>query len=389
MKNSTFRHPLNVMQSALIITAIVAAFSLPSSALAQRGAAAVVVDTVARQRIHDTQTILGRIVATRRSDIATRIAGVVKSVSFKVGDRVARGSPLVTLDGSRFEIEKRANEAAISAADAAVAVARAKLALVEQGFKRQAGLKESTAFSRSRFDDLRQSVVQSRSELTEAIAKLHIAKVGLERAIYELEHTAIIAPFDGIVVIRQAQPGQYVQAGGTVASLLDTTDLEIVADVPGAIANGLQAGSKLEVVFDNGIVRPAIVRTAIPLENRSTRTRAVRFNADLGGMQPSHIVVGGNVALKVPVSAARKVTTVPKDALLRGRDGWMVFAVVDNKAEPRPVELGQAVLDRMEVISGLIPGDVVVVRGNERLRPGQAVSPRPAAATPTTPAKQG
>ena len=363
----------------MFIVALVIGLTVSDRATAQGRPAAVFVDTVEQRQIRDTQAVLGRLAATRRSDIATRIAGVVQAVAFKVGDRVGRGDKLVTLDGSRFEIEKRAAAAAIGAAEAAVSVSQAKLKLAELAFKRQADLKNSTAFSRSRFDDLQQSVVQSRSELNEAYAKLQIAKVGLERANYELTHTAIVAPFDGIVVARQAQQGQYVQAGGTIATLLDINDLEIAADVPGLIADGLQAGAKLDAVFENGAVQQVTVRTAIPLENRSTRTRPVRFKVELTGMTATQIAVGGSVTLNVPVSAPRKVTTVPKDALLRGRDGWMVFVVQDNKAQPRSVELGQAVRERMEITSGLKEGDVVVVRGNERLRPGQDVKPNPVA----------
>jgi RND family efflux transporter MFP subunit len=348
-------------------------------ALAQGRAATVFVETVERSEIRDTQDVIGRLVATKRSDIATRIAGVVKSVEFKIGDQVASGRTLIKLDAARFEIEKRANEAAIVAAKAGLSVAQAKLKLAQQTFKRQADLKNSTAFSRSRFDDLKQAIEQSRSEVSLADAQMQMAKVGLDRANYQLTHTVIVAPFDGIAIARQAQPGEYLQAGGLVATLLDITDLEIAADVPGAIAEGLFPGTPVTASFESGLVRQLSVRTAIPVQNSSTRTRLVRFTVDLTGLQPSQIAVGGTITLKVPVSAARSVTTVPKDALLRGSDGWMVYAVEKNKALPRPVVLGQTVGNRMEVISGVKPGAVVVVRGNERLRPGQSVRAKPVA----------
>ena len=369
------------MTSTLFLIGAVAGLQMFAvEAAAQGRAATVFVDTVDERKIRDTQAVIARLVATRRSEIATRIAGVIKSVAFQMGDRIDSGRLLVKLDASRFEIEKRANEAAIVAAQAGLNVAHAKLKLAEQTFERQASLKNSTAFSRSRFDDLKQAMEQSRSEIGLADAQLQMAKVGLDRANYELTHTVIVAPFDGIVIARQAQPGQYVQAGGTVATLLDIRDLEIAADVPGEIADGMAPGTKLEAVFESGTVRQVAVRTAIPVQNSSTRTRAVRFSVDLNGVPTSQIAVGGTVTLKAPVSAARTVTTVPKDALLRGRGGWMVFTVRDSKAVPRPVVVGQAVGDRIEAVSGVKPGDVVVVRGNERLRPGQKVRAQRAAA---------
>jgi multidrug efflux pump subunit AcrA (membrane-fusion protein) len=89
----------------------------------------------------------------------------------------------------------------------------------------------------------------------------------------------------------------------------------------------------------------------------------------------------------MPVSAPRNVVSAPKDALLQQRGGWMVYVVKDDKAEARRVELGQAVGDRIEIVSGLEAGEVVVVRGNERLRPGQAVRPKRVSAG--GPAQQG
>lgn len=357
----------------LLLGAVIGPLTISDPAVAQRRAAAVFVDAVDERSIRDTQPVIARLVPTRRADIATRIAGVIQAVSFQVGDRIRAGQTLVKLDASRFQIEKRANEAAIVSAEAGLSVAREKFKLAEQTFRRQASLKNSTAFSKSRFDDLKQAMEQSRSEISQAAAQLQMAKVGLDRAEYELSHTVIAAPFDGIVIAREAQPGEYMQAGGTVATLLDIRDLEIAADVPSMIADGMAPGTKLEAVFESGAVREVTVRTAIPVQNSSTRTRSVRFSVDLTGVPAARIAVGGTVTLKAPVSAARTVTTVPKDALLRGRGGWMVFAVSENKAQPRPVVIGQAVGDRIEVVSGVKSGDIVVVRGNERLRPGQSV----------------
>jgi multidrug efflux pump subunit AcrA (membrane-fusion protein) len=94
------------------------------------------------------------------------------------------------------------------------------------------------------------------------------------------------------------------------------------------------------------------------------------------------------VTLNIPVSAPREVVSVPKDALVQGSGGWMVFVNVEGKAQPRPVDIGAALAGGFEVLSGLAPGEEVVVRGNERLRPGQDIvstnNPPPAAEAPAT-----
>ena len=101
----------------------------------------------------------------------------------------------------------------------------------------------------------------------------------------------------------------------------------------------------------------------------------MRFETNLNEIPPYLIAVGKSLTLRIPVSVPRDVLTVPKDALVQGGSGWIVYAVVDGTAEARPVTLGQSSGGRLEVLSGLSEGDLVVVRGNERLRPGQPVSP--------------
>ena len=75
----------------------------------------------------------------------------------------------------------------------------------------------------------------------------------------------------------------------------------------------------------------------------------------------------------MPIGPKRDVVSVHKDAIIREAAGAVVFVVVDGIARKRPVELGEAFGARFEVLAGLAPGDQVVVRGNERLRPGQSV----------------
>ena len=148
------------------------------------------------------------------------------------------------------------------------------------------------------------------------------------------------------------------------------------------VAMGLSNAARVAVTHEDGRKAEAQVRVVVPLQSASTRTRLVRFTLAPGAYLAGHLAVGSTVTLNLPVSAPRKVVTVPKDALLQGTQGWMVYVVKDDKAEARRVELGQAVRGRMEVLSGLSDGEIIVVRGNERLRPGQPVKtePIPAAA---------
>lgn len=365
------------LMQAIVLASVVA---LPVGALAQGRAASVLVEEVETRAIADTAPVIGQLVASTQADVASRRAGVTDEVLFEIGDRVQAGAPLVRLDTTLTEIERRTALADLAVASAGIQAAEARVTQTEQALARQKRLQGSTAFSKGIFEDLVQSVQESRGQLAEATAQVGAAEARMARIDYDLENAIIRAPFTGVVVERMAQPGQFVSLGQAIAKLLDIEGLEIEADIPVELVQGLAEGTEVAMKFSNGaVVAGARVRVMLPIETISTRTRPIRFSLDLSNLDPLYLAVGNSVTLQVPVSAQRDIVTVPKDALVQGRGGgWMVFVVAEEKAEPRPVTLGQTAGARMEVIDGLAPGEIVVVRGNERLRPGQAVNATPA-----------
>ncbi|MEM7774503.1 MAG: efflux RND transporter periplasmic adaptor subunit [Pseudomonadota bacterium] len=345
-----------------------------SSALAQRGPAAVMVERVTAQTVSETRRILGQVVVPVEADVASRTAGIIATVKYQVGDKVSAGQVLVVLDTELLRIELRSAEAALRVAEGGTAVAIAKLKQAEIAFERQAQLKDSGAFSRSRYDDLQQEVVTARAELTRARASVESSQSAIARAKYQLNHAVITAPVSGTVITRSAQPGNYIRVGDPVATLLDVSQLEISADVPVNLLSGMRPGVKLAGATINGVALETTVRAVIPVEELTTQTRTVRFTADFSKLDPAVIARGKSIALDVPASKPRVVTAVPKDALVQAGDGWVVFVVKDGKAMRRPITIGSAAGRSIEVKSGLEVDELVVVRGNERLRPGQPVS---------------
>ncbi|MEO0990173.1 MAG: efflux RND transporter periplasmic adaptor subunit, partial [Pseudomonadota bacterium] len=189
------------------------------------------------------------------------------------------------------------------------------------------------------------------------------------------------APFGGVILEVTTEIGQFVGAGTQVATMVDVDAMEVEANVPSRFVDALQQGLEVSARGDSGRTLPLVLRAILPTEFSSTRTRPVRF--DIADNTGGQVAVGQAVTLQVPISAPRDVTVVPKDALVQGRGGgWMVFLNLEGKATPRPVEIGAALEGGFEVLSGLQPGDEVVVRGNERLRPGQDIQPMNAGTPP-------
>jgi len=348
------------------------------AAQAQETPATVLVAPAEMIELGETIPVLARMVATVESAVAARTEGVVQDVLFRVGDRVKAGDVLVRLDADLIDIQRRTAAAALASAQAGVEVAEASARRAEQAFERQSGLQGSTAFSKGQYEDLEQSAAQARAELVRAQAEVGRAEAALARADYDLTHSTIRAPFDGIVISREAQPGSYMATGESVAMLIDIDALEIEADMPVTLVPALDEGMEITARVDGARDVTATLRSILPVETVSTRTRPVRFSVDLAALDGVALADGKSLTLAVPAVAARETLMIPKDALVQGSGGWRVFIVEDGEAKPRDVTIGQPNGLNVEVLSGVAEGDLVVVRGNERLRPGQKVTPRPA-----------
>jgi RND family efflux transporter MFP subunit len=333
--------------------------------------AVVGVDPVRSVEVDQTVPVIGRFVTSRTGTVAARVSGAIDEVFVDVGDRVEASDLLARQDARRFRLAISRHKALIAIEVAAVRTAEADVAIKQHQFDRQERLKDSAAYSGARMEDSAAELDRARNELALKKATVVRAEADLEIAKVDLADTEIRAPYGGTVIVRQAQPGAYLSSGSPVVTLLDDTALEVEADVPSVRIAGLTPGRAL--VARVGADELAVtVRTIIPNENPTTRTRAVRFR--LSGEAPAGLAQNQTVTIEVPISDSRNALTVHKDAVIQTPVGAIVYAVRDGKAASQPVTLGAAVGSRLEVLSGLVDGDTVVVRGNERLRPGQPVS---------------
>ncbi|MEM9781054.1 MAG: efflux RND transporter periplasmic adaptor subunit [Pseudomonadota bacterium] len=366
---------LSIRRLAALVAVSAALSATVPEAAAQDGPTRVIVSPVIQQQIADTTPVIARLVGTRQAEVATRAAGIVESVEFETGDALVAGQPMVRMDRTLTQIAETNAVAALEAALAAVDVAEARARQSQQALERAGGLQGSTAFSRGTFEDLQQSAAEARASVTRAEAEVGIARAALARVRYDLEHMVLQAPFDGVVIDRMAQPGQYIDLGEAAARLLDVASLEIEADMPVDLMAGIRSGVVLDAVFDGGHQTTATIRSLLPVETTATRTRIVRLSVDSAALPLEVAATGRTVTLRVPISAPRDAPVIPKDALVQGRGGWSVYVADSGAAEPRGVRLGQSAGPNIEILSGLQVGEHVVVRGNERLRPGQPVAP--------------
>ncbi len=355
-----------------------AAIVLPALDAAAQGrgggrAAAVAVDAVRTEPLMQTLPVLGRIVARESGAVAARERGAVEAVRVDVGDRVKGGAVIAILvtDSLRADLELRQSEVLTKSAN--VAMRRAERDQKKQEFDRIKQLQGSGAFPKARFDDVEQEVKRAEAMLASADAELGQARAMRRQAEIALDYGTIRAPYPGVVTERHVSRGEFVDPGDPVVTLVNDEDLEIEADVPFERIRVLEPGAVVRAGFNGTVDNNAVVRAIVPNENPLTRTRLVRFTPDFDGPGLG-LAINQSIDVLIPIGEGRRVLTMAKDALLKDTTGTYVFIVEDGKAVRRNVRIGEGVGNRFEVLSGVEEGQEVVVRGNERLRPGQAVT---------------
>jgi RND family efflux transporter MFP subunit len=334
----------------------------------------------------------GYITPRRRATIAAKITGRVTSVMFDEGTRVAEGQLLATLDDSdtrraldSAKADRDSSQAAI--ADFEVQLRNAEIELhraqqlVKEGVQTQQALDSATMTA----DSLR--------------AKINLAKqqvAGTEARIREqqqaVDNCTIRAPYAGIVVSKDAQVGEMVSpvsAGGGftrtgIATIVDLHSNEIEVDVSESYIAKVRANQPVTAILDAypDWSIPAKVRTVIPTADRQKATVKVRisFTATQPRILPDMGVKVTFLEDEKPKAAADKspaaapaVALVPQIAIHQDNSSKFVFVVRGDTLERRGVSLGSNRGTDVEILAGLQPDAVVVVKGPESLRDGQSV----------------
>ncbi len=344
----------------------------PEPAFAQANAMRVRVDRVKLVPLSQTVPVIGRLVAQQIGVVAARINGPVDAFEVKVGDRVKAGQVIAALNDTAIAARRDLYAGKLSEVRAELAVKNAELALARQNYKRHEKLKKSAAFSQARFDDAKQNVTIAMAEARQAETAIAAAQADLNLAEINLYNAQVRAPYAGVVTERLTEAGAYVQVGGPVVRMIGDQTLEIEAEVPFRRLAGIEPGVEVRLWLDDGTEHSAVVRALLPSENPLTRTRAVRFVPNIGAtLRP--LAHDQSVTLDIPIGPERQVLSVHKDAIVTRQGKDTVFVAKGGEVQARPVRLGVAVGSRMEVLDGLGEGEQVVVRGNERLRPGAKI----------------
>ena len=375
---------------ALFAAVLGAAVLLGGAILALRGQKPVVEVTTARPagdpRSEALLNASGYVTPRRRATVAAKITGRVTAVNTDEGMRVKEGQVLATLDDSDARVRLISAMADRDASAAAIHDLEVNLANAERELTRTQGLHASGIQTQQALDQAQTTVasLKARIELTQQ--QVRAADARIQVAQQDVENATIRAPFEGLIVSKDAQVGEMVSpisAGGGftrtgIATLVDMKSLEIEVDVNESYIARVKPGQKVIATLDaypNWQI-PAKVRTVIPTADRQKATVKVRITFDQ--LDPRILPdMGVKVAFlgeESPKGRAAEAKALILKSTVRSDAGKStVFLVKDNKLERRAVSLGAEHGDDVEVMAGIAPGDTLVLRGPENLREGQTV----------------
>ena len=343
----------------------------------------------------------GYITPRRRATIAAKITGRVTSVRFDEGTRVTEGQLLATLDDSDVRRALDSAKADRDSAQAAIADFEVQLRNAEIELRRTQQLVKEGVQTQQALDTAVTAADSLRAKINLAKQQVAASEARIREQQQAVDNCTIRAPYAGIVVSKDAQVGEMVSpvsAGGGftrtgIATIVDLHSNEIEVDVSESYIAKVQPNQPVTAILDAypDWSIPAKVRTVIPTADRQKATVKVRISFT----DDSHVRlidpatqprILPDMGVKVtfleeekPKTAADKsaatpaVALVPQAAIHQDNSSKFVFVVKGDTLERRAVSLGSSRGSDVEIIAGLQPEAVVVVKGPESLRDGQSV----------------
>jgi RND family efflux transporter MFP subunit len=313
----------------------------------------VEVATASVARVAPRRWAPGDVVSRNDARLATSAAGRLEYVA-EVGTRVRAGERVAKLEDEAVRLQVEDTKAEVARIDAQRAMSARQLERIEQ--------LANNSISQTQIDEVR-------SQLAMLTAQLQQAQVRHRAALHALEQTELRAPFGGVVTERLAQRGEYVATGAAIAHLVDTVQLEARVQAPLKLVDLVKPNMELPVKA-GGEQFNAKVRAVVPVGDARSRQFELRLT-----LANNALNVGASLEVGLPEREAADGLVVPRDAIAVRQDGDFLMRVrADQTAERVAVTSVASDGDLVTIRGPIAAGDLVVVRGVERLQTGQRVT---------------
>ena len=350
--------------------------------------ASVTVQTVAAaaQQWPATYEATGTVRARTTATISSKVMGYVSQVDVRVGDRVHKGQPLITLDsrdldanGSRAEAGLAEVRSAVPEADNGVAAAKAGLDLAQSTFKRMEELNAKKSISSQEFDEAsarlkaaQANYEMARSKRVQLDSKMAQAEQGVRAANIMRDYARLAAPFDGIVTARSVEPGNLAAPGAPLLTIEQDGAYRLEAQVDESRIPTMQVGQTVEVELEAlGRRMHSRVSEIVPAVDAASRAYLVKIDLPAAPQLRS-----GMFGRAVFPLGARTVVAIPASALVERGQLQSVFVAEDGAARTRLIKTGERSKGVVEVLSGIGAGEKVVAPVPPGLQDGASLEVR-------------
>lgn len=352
--------PIGLLFGVVILAAAVTACSGQESSSDRDKSPPTPVQVVRVQQrdLKESIEAVGSLVASEEVTIRPEISGIVRAIAFREGERIQREALLFSLEDEEIRQRLRARRAALTAARAETENARRML------LRRRDLLAEGTIAAET-YEEVktRYETAAARQEQIQA----EIREIG-----EELKNTEIRSPINGITGAIQVDPGDFVEIGDPLVTLVRTNVLEVRFTVAERYANRVDEGQPVTIqtaanperTFQGRVffVSPQIRESTRELELKA------RIQNDEGLLRP-----GGFVRVALILKVRNQTLIVPEEALVPTRTGYVVFVVQDQTARRREVSIGLRRPGIVEIRTGLEPGETVIRSGHISVSDGDRV----------------
>ncbi len=331
----------------------------------------------------------GYVTPRRRATIAAKITGRVTGVFFDEGTHVHAGQLLATLDDSDTKRALDSAKADRDSSQAAIADFQVQLKFAQIELRRAEQLQKAGVQTQEQLDTASTNVDSLKAKINLAKQQVEASEARIREAQQAVDNCTINAPYDGIVVSKDAQVGEMVSpisAGGGftrtgIATIVDMNSNEIEVDVNESYIARVKDRQKVTAILDAypDWQIPSHVRTVIPTADRQKATVKVRISFDkldpriLPDMGIKVTFLSDEPVKKPDASAPVVAALLPKEALHDDGGKKIVFLLKNDKLERRAVAVGNTQGSQTEILSGIVAGDAVVVKGPTNMQDGLAV----------------
>lgn len=327
----------------------------------------------------------GYVVAQRKADVAAKITGQLVAITVQEGSIVKEGQLIAQLENADAKALVEQSRARLSLAKARLEQARADLGNASVDFDRKKNLAATGAVSKAEYDAAETRYLSVRAGVEASRAEVASSDAALKSALVSQSYAEVRAPFDAVVLTKNADVGDIItpfgaaaSAKAAVVSIADLSSLEVEVDVSEANIGVVKVGQSCDIQLDAlpDTRFKGVVDTIVPTVDRSKATVLVkvRFLEQDGRVLPEMSAKVGFLSRDLAPDELKARTMVSLRAVRSTGGGAHVFLVDGERARKRNVRLGIRFGDMVEVKEGLKPGDTVVVEAPEDLGDGSRIT---------------